>query len=448
MRYRRRTILSGLLLTALFGLAMLIGAVAVSASAPLPAQDGAGDDLQCWGHIEVTKTVEWGDFPPDLDELFIICSDIPGVQEQCQEVPYTGSIIQWQQVPCGEYTLWEVDFGAGWNVEISPARVTVVPGVTSRVWVTNTHAAYMPLTVTAECTTDPQRTRRWCVHNANPYPVSFTYAVLGSNDQGGDTAPANGEICLATEALPFPQQMLLFVNGELQGTAESSDEVCDARIGDRVWLDTIYNGIQDAGEAGLAGVTVALYSADGTFLAQTATGADGAYIFENLEPGDYYLVFTAPVEYAPTLQRQGADPAADSDADPVSGRTTMFSLAAGENDGSWDAGFYRKLPQGAIAGHKFWDLDADGIWDANEPGRGGVRIAIRDLSGVAVFRTTTTDAPGAPEHGSWQLVGALPPGEYTIGRLDTDLSPQREARLSHQSTSGWAVASQGSAVRL
>ena len=56
-----------------------------------------------------------------------------------------------------------------------------------------------------------------------------------------------------------------------------------ASVGDRVWNDVNRNGIQDAGETGVNGVTVTLYSGAGALLASTNTttigGVDGLYRF-------------------------------------------------------------------------------------------------------------------------------------------------------------------------
>ncbi len=53
-------------------------------------------------------------------------------------------------------------------------------------------------------------------------------------------------------------------------------------IGNRIWKDENKNGIQDAGEKGIEGVTVQLYDANGdTKLAEVSTSADGVYIFSN-----------------------------------------------------------------------------------------------------------------------------------------------------------------------
>ena len=71
-----------------------------------------------------------------------------------------------------------------------------------------------------------------------------------------------------------------------------------ATIGDRVWLDEDGDGVQDAGEAGIANVTVELY-ADGdtpgtdTPIATTTTDLDGGYLFEDV-PAGTYSVFSTP----------------------------------------------------------------------------------------------------------------------------------------------------------
>ncbi len=76
-------------------------------------------------------------------------------------------------------------------------------------------------------------------------------------------------------------------------------------IGNYVWEDTDGDGIQEAGEPGIPGVTVQLFSDSGTLLATTETGPDGNYYFSHagdpsqtwispadsvLEHSDYYVV--------------------------------------------------------------------------------------------------------------------------------------------------------------
>ncbi len=130
-------------------------------------------------------------------------------------------------------------------------------------------------------------------------------------------------------------------------TADGCDYVYNqpaGDIGDRVWNDLNRNGIQDAGEPGLANVTVALYAAGGTLAGTALTNSDGFYLFADQLPGNYYLVFTAPSGYAFSTANQGGDDGLDSDADPTNGRTTTTNLSSDETDLSWDAGLYVLVP--------------------------------------------------------------------------------------------------------
>ena len=130
------------------------------------------------------------------------------------------------------------------------------------------------------------------------------------------------------------------------GAAKSS-------IGDKVWEDTNFNGVQDKGEAGLAGVKVVLTGAgkDGVFgtkddiTATTTTTGSGMYDFNNLDAGKYVLTFQAAAGYLFTKANQGSNDAADSDVDSA-GKTAEIVLDANEHDVTVDAGLYRKAKVG------------------------------------------------------------------------------------------------------
>ena len=70
-------------------------------------------------------------------------------------------------------------------------------------------------------------------------------------------------------------------------------------VGNRVWLDSDKDGIQDPSESALSGITVGLYSSGGTLLATAVTDSDGYYFFiDNSHPlsatvGSEYGVATA-----------------------------------------------------------------------------------------------------------------------------------------------------------
>jgi uncharacterized repeat protein (TIGR01451 family) len=83
-------------------------------------------------------------------------------------------------------------------------------------------------------------------------------------------------------------------------------------IGDFVWLDADRDGVQDAGEAGVPGVTVTLSGPSGT--ATTTTAADGKYLFGSLPAGSYTATVTVPAGHVLT----------------TAGSVTR-ALAAGEN---------------------------------------------------------------------------------------------------------------------
>ncbi|WP_170069448.1 SdrD B-like domain-containing protein [Spirosoma pollinicola] len=116
-----------------------------------------------------------------------------------------------------------------------------------------------------------------------------------------------------------------------------------ASLGDFVWYDTNKNGQQDGLETGVAGVIVKLFdptSSTVTPIASLTTDASGKYLFTNLTPGQYCVIFqttTLPVGYSLTLANTGAD-ATDSDASPVTGKTATYTLTAGQQELSVDAG--------------------------------------------------------------------------------------------------------------
>jgi hypothetical protein len=126
-----------------------------------------------------------------------------------------------------------------------------------------------------------------------------------------------------------------------------------ASVGDFVWIDGLdpkeLNGLQDANEAGLNGVTVNLLDEAGQPTGKTtltannpATGKPGWYEFADLRPGNYQLEFVNPdrLHYAFTAldQQQNSADTLDSDADKVTGRTQVFTLSAGQHDPTRDAG--------------------------------------------------------------------------------------------------------------
>ncbi|MEP7343946.1 MAG: SdrD B-like domain-containing protein, partial [Gemmatimonadaceae bacterium] len=85
-------------------------------------------------------------------------------------------------------------------------------------------------------------------------------------------------------------------------------------IGDFVWDDQNGDGIQDAGEPGLAGVTVTL---SGATNAVATTDASGKYTFGNLFAGAYTVTVATPSGYSASPSNQGGDSLKDSNGNPA-----------------------------------------------------------------------------------------------------------------------------------
>jgi SdrD B-like protein/putative metal-binding protein len=115
-----------------------------------------------------------------------------------------------------------------------------------------------------------------------------------------------------------------------------TDEGC---IGDRAWRDLDVDGIQDAGEPGLAGATFTLRdSATGAAVEITVSDASGAYFFSGVPAGSYFVEVFAPTGFAITGLDQGGDDELDSDFDPEVLASSTFSFDGGLLD-DLDAGF-------------------------------------------------------------------------------------------------------------
>ncbi len=118
-----------------------------------------------------------------------------------------------------------------------------------------------------------------------------------------------------------------------------------ANIGDYVWHDTNQDGIQDATENPMPGVTVQLYDANTGLLVGTQfTDANGEYLFTDVLEGDYYIEFdistiSAYDDFVATAQDATSD-GTDSDITPA-WRTPVFNFYPPDGDDlTRDAGFH------------------------------------------------------------------------------------------------------------
>jgi hypothetical protein len=148
--------------------------------------------------------------------------------------------------------------------------------------------------------------------------------------------------------------------------------LCDpapTEIGNRVWLDTDKDGIQDAGEAGINNVTVTL--AYGTDTATTTTNTQGEYYFSNAAGGNATFMnageactlrvnSTQPSLTTYTLTTQNADSKTDNnrftdirDSDAINNAGTAeisFTVSsAGQNNHGLDIGYQPTATMSCLA---------------------------------------------------------------------------------------------------
>lgn len=113
-------------------------------------------------------------------------------------------------------------------------------------------------------------------------------------------------------------------------------------LGDYVWYDLNQNGIQDAGENGVAGVNVQLWDSTKTqMFGHYTTGPSGLYQLTAPYPANYRIHFLPPMGSSFSPKDQGANDEKDSDANPTGshkGYTDIFSLTSNTSILSIDAG--------------------------------------------------------------------------------------------------------------
>jgi len=130
-------------------------------------------------------------------------------------------------------------------------------------------------------------------------------------------------------------------------------ELAPVEIGNRVWFDADQNGVQDADEPAIGGVTVDLYDSTGTTLiGTTTTDSAGEYYFDVNPDTTYVVKFVKPTtgnwsnatfgdipwsELTFTDQAVGPNRAIDSNAD-TDGNATVVVGGPGQNDHTIDAG--------------------------------------------------------------------------------------------------------------
>jgi serine-aspartate repeat-containing protein C/D/E len=212
---------------------------------------------------------------------------------------------------------------------------------------------------------------------AETVPPGFQQTVPG----GSGTLTATLNVSTPTvSALSFGNQAIA-APGSISGTK---------------FLDSNSNGVRDAGENGLAGVTIILHAAGPGTPVMTTTAADGSYSFTGLPANTYTLTEIVPTGYVQTAPAGG---------------TWSITLASGQARTGVDFGnaSIGSPTTGSVSGIKYLDLNVNGIFDGTDRPLAGITIVLMDSAGHTQQIVTGDD-------GTF-LFTNLAPGDYVLSEM-------------------------------
>ena len=167
-----------------------------------------------------------------------------------------------------------------------------------------------------------------------------------------------------------------------------------------VFADKNDNGIQDSGEHGLAGMKVRLMGEEGEAFS-TEIKEDGAYLFDAVMPGSYYLEYVLP-DNAVFARTAGGGNTISGEG---TGMSNTFKMTSGDRIEGPVCG---ALTLGRIEGTAYLDHNGDGKMNEGEETADGLSLTLTPSRSELEEITVTAD-----ENGHFVL-GALRPDTYTL----------------------------------
>ncbi|MCB9139635.1 MAG: hypothetical protein H6642_14935 [Caldilineaceae bacterium] len=186
----------------------------------------------------------------------------------------------------------------------------------------------------------------------------------------------------------------IFYDADADGNGPSMTAIDDGTL-----VTQGAGGTADSTDYGISGVTVALiddlngngvWDADEPIIATDVTDENGQYLFSDLPDGDY-IVWVNDTDGVLT----GLNQSYDADGTGTPNTSAVTNLSGGTDVRDQDFGYSNNEPgatTGTIGDYVWYDLDGDGVQDANEAGIGGVKVTLTFPDGSTI--STVTDENG------------------------------------------------------
>jgi hypothetical protein len=208
-----------------------------------------------------------------------------------------------------------------------------------------------------------------------------------------ESQPASGADCNGSNGYQFTLNF-----GDIQNFQFNNSTTGSAS--GEVWNDVSGNGNQDAGDSGLAGVTVGLYDASGANQLQTTTtDASGDYTFGNLTVGDYVIKEVLP--------------AGDTETFPTSGSYAVTVNSDADSSGNDFGNFHDTTPPTTV----FTSPDPDSTFDQSGIPISGVTTDQSDVASTtlaySVYIPGEGDVAGSCDTNYTEIVSLINPAQTT-----------------------------------
>lgn len=199
-------------------------------------------------------------------------------------------------------------------------------------------------------------------------------------------------------------------------------------ISGKVFKDysTTPNGLFDAGDSPISGVTISLYSGNscsGSPIATKVTDLAGNYLFYGLSVGSYSVCepnqpsgTVNSITTAGTIQSiAGSTGSAGTASNPTSSTSQVVGITLGDNGSGGISGSvnnnFSEIILSSISGNVFKDFNDNGVFNGTDTPLTAVTIELLNSSN-AVIATTTTSADGS------YVFQGLQPGTYSVREVN------------------------------